>query len=267
MMKHLSALIVLSLGILSFILLTSELKSSSASPGGKTGSPLDGVTCTQCHGGTATMQAGWISSNIPASGYVPGQTYTITATATHTGASLFGFELTAESPGTGKVGGLIATNTAENQLLGNGNAITHKAAGTAPTGNSRSWSFDWNAPAAGTGDVTFYAAFNAANGNGTTSGDVIYTSTLGVQESMGTGLDMFKPLGRQIYPNPATEVLHLEGFPANTFVRLYSQDGRMVRESALQKGNASISINALKPGIYFLQEVGNQDKLQKIIVQ
>ena len=212
-MKNLSALIVLSLGILSFILLTSELKSSSASPGGKTGSPLDGVTCTQCHGGTATMQAGWISSNIPASGYVPGQNYTITATATHTGASLFGFELTAESASAGKVGGLIATNTSENQLLGNGNAITHTSAGTTASGNSRSWTFDWMAPAAGTGDVTFYAAFNAANGNGTTSGDVIYTSTLAVQESVGTGMDHFKPLSRNIYPNPATDVLHLEGYP------------------------------------------------------
>lgn len=266
-MKHLSALIVLSLGILSFVLLTSELKSSSASPGGKTGSPLDGATCTQCHGGTATMQAGWISSNIPVSGYVPGQSYTITATATHTGASLFGFELTAESASSGKVGGLIATNTSENQLLGNGNAITHTAAGTAASGNSRSWTFDWMAPSAGTGDVTFYAAFNAANGNGTSSGDVIYTSTLGVQESVGTGIAMFKPLSRNIYPNPASDVLHLEGFPVNALIRLYSQDGRMVRESALQEGNTSLNINELRPGLYFLQEVGKQDKLQRIIVQ
>ena len=266
-MKHLSALIVLSLGILSFILLTSELKSSSASPGGKTGSPLDGVTCTQCHGGTATMQAGWISSNIPASGYVPGQNYTITATATHTGASLFGFELTAESASAGKVGGLIATNTSENQLLGNGNAITHTSAGTTASGNSRSWTFDWMAPAAGSGDVTFYAAFNAANGNGTTSGDVIYTSTLAVQESVGTGMDYFKPLSRNIYPNPATDVLHLEGYPGNTVIRLYGQDGRMVKESLLQEGNFSLSINDLKPGLYFLQEVGKQEKLQRIIVQ
>lgn len=266
-MKHLSSLIVISLGVFSFVLLTSELKSSSASPGGKTGSPLDGATCTQCHGGTATMQAGWISSNIPASGYVPGQTYTLTATATHTGAALFGFELTAESASTGKVGGLIATNTAENQLLGNGNAITHTAAGTAASGNSRNWNFEWTAPAAGTGDVTFYAAFNAANGNGTTSGDVIYTSNLGVLESVGTGIDMISSNSRNIYPNPATDILHLKGFPENTVIRLYGSDGRMVRESALQEGNSLLSINELKPGLYYLEEVGKQDKLQRIIVQ
>ena len=164
-----------------FFLLTSELMYSSGSPGGKSGSPGDGgATCTQCHGGTATPQSGWITSTIPVEGYEPGQTYSITATGTHAGVGKFGFELTSEDMAANKVGTLTVTNTVENQLVNGNNSITHKSAGTTPNGDTKSWTFDWTAPAAGTGDVTFYSAFNAANGNGNNQGDVIYTSTLAV---------------------------------------------------------------------------------------
>lgn len=166
-----------------FTLLTSELEYSSGSPGGKTGSPGDnGNTCTQCHGGTASPQEGWITSTIPAEGYVPGETYTVTATGTHDGVVKFGFEVTSEDMSAEKTGTLIVTNATENQLANGNSSITHKSTGTTPSGNMKTWSFDWVAPAQGTGDITFYGAFNAANGNGNNSGDVIYTSTLPVVE-------------------------------------------------------------------------------------
>jgi PKD repeat protein len=170
--------ILIGAGMLVF--LTSNILYHTGSPGGKTGSPGDGnATCTQCHTGTPVTVTGWITSNIPASGYVPGQTYTITATATHTGAVLFGFEMTAENASNNKTGTFIITNATQTQLVNNNKSVTHTQNGTTPSGNSKSWSVNWTAPAAGTGNVTFYGAFNAANGNGGSSGDVIYkTSTL-----------------------------------------------------------------------------------------
>ena len=70
---------------------------SGGSPGGKTGSVGDmGNTCTNCHSGTAQSQSDWITSDIPDNGFQPGETYTITATATDGDASLIGFELTSE---------------------------------------------------------------------------------------------------------------------------------------------------------------------------
>lgn len=165
------------------VLLISNVLYHTGSPGAKTGSPGDGgATCTQCHGGTAQTVTGWITSNIPASGYVAGQTYTITATATHAGAALFGFELTAENTANAKKGTFIITNAAETQLTNASKAVTHTTNGTNPTGNNRIWTANWTAPVAGTGSITFYAAFNAANGNGASSGDVIYKSSLAVQE-------------------------------------------------------------------------------------
>ncbi|MCF8368481.1 MAG: T9SS type A sorting domain-containing protein [Bacteroidales bacterium] len=174
-----------------FVILTAGTNFSGGSPGGKTGSPGDGGnTCTDCHAGTATSQSGWITSTIPAEGYTPGETYTITATGVHSGVVKFGFELTAEDMSNNKTGSLIVTNPTEMQLANSNNSITHKSAGTTPSGNSKSWSFDWTAPSQGTGNVTFYGAFNAANGNGNNTGDIIYKSSLSVLENEGsaTGL-------------------------------------------------------------------------------
>ncbi|MEZ5148111.1 MAG: choice-of-anchor V domain-containing protein [Bacteroidales bacterium] len=190
-MKNYLYFLLAALGL--FVILTSGINYSTGSPGGKTGSPGDGGhTCTDCHGGTASPQEGWITSTIPADGYIPGQTYTITATGTHVGVTKFGFEVTSENANAQKVGTLIVTNSNQNQLANNNKSITHKSSGTTPSGNSKTWSFDWTAPAEGTGDVTFYGAFNAANGNGNTSGDVIYKSTLAVTEAATalTGLNV-----------------------------------------------------------------------------
>jgi hypothetical protein len=172
------------LGIIAvFVLLTSEIEYGNGSPGGKSGSPGDGgSTCTECHGGTASPQNGWVTSSIPNDGYTPGETYTITATGTHNGVVKFGFEATAENSTGAKVGIVTITNSTETKLVNNNKSVTHKSAGTTPTGNTKSWSFNWTAPAAGTGNVGFYAAFNAANGNGNSSGDVIYKSSLTVPE-------------------------------------------------------------------------------------
>ena len=103
-----------------FFLLTSGTENSGGSQGGKTGSPGDGgATCTNCHSGTATAQEGWITSNIPAEGYTPGETYTITATGTHNGVGKFGFEVTAEDNADAKTGTFVITNSDESQLANN----------------------------------------------------------------------------------------------------------------------------------------------------
>jgi len=151
---------------------------SNGSPGGKTGSPGDGgATCTQCHSGTAQTATNWISTTIPAEGYQPGQTYTITAAGFHMGVVKFGFELTAENASGNKVGTFAVINATETQLTNNNKAVTHKAAGTTPIGNSKIWTMSWTAPTPAVGDVTFYGAFNAANGNGANTGDVIYKTS------------------------------------------------------------------------------------------
>ncbi len=150
---------------------------NSGSPGGKSGSPGDGgSTCTQCHSGTAQPQTDWITTNIPEEGFTAGITYTIVATGTHTGVSKFGFELTAEDGFGTKVGTLSITDPSRTKFTNANHSVTHTSGGTSVSGDSNTWSMDWTAPS-DLSVVTFYAAFNAANGNGTTTGDVIYTTS------------------------------------------------------------------------------------------
>ena len=71
-----------------------ELKNSTGAPPQNTNSPGDGQNCSHCMGGTATAVTGWITSDVPASGYIPGSTYTITVTVPGTGKK--GFEVSPQ---------------------------------------------------------------------------------------------------------------------------------------------------------------------------
>ncbi len=183
MKKNLLALISSLLLILISALITQNAYTHTAgAPAQKTGSPGDGSSCTSCHGGAASTQSGWITSNIPASGYVHGQTYTITATATQTGLVKFGFEVSPQNASGAQLGTLVATDLTNTQLLSGTKYITHKSAGTIGTTGFHTWTFDWIAPAQGTGDVTFYGAFLCTNNNNGSSGDATVLSSLTVSE-------------------------------------------------------------------------------------
>jgi hypothetical protein len=167
---------------------------SSGSPGGKSGSPGDSnANCTQCHSGATNSASGWISTNVPVQGYTPGQTYAITVTGTHSGVVKFGFELTAETTAGAKTGTFAITDATRTKLTNQNKAVTHKSAGTTPSGNTASWSVNWTAPATDVGQIRFYSAFNAANGNGNNSGDVIYTSNLSVNAALPESLAGITP--------------------------------------------------------------------------
>jgi hypothetical protein len=161
---------------------------SSGSPNGYTGSPLEfgGRTCGTnggCHGGGSTFQPNMISTDIPSSGYIPGQTYQITATVVFAGRTKFGFQLSPQRANGNTAGTMIANSSV--QLTGSQRYATHNSSSNTGSG-SRSWTFNWTAPATGLGPVTFYAAFNAANNNNSTSGDIIFNSSLVVNEASPT---------------------------------------------------------------------------------
>lgn len=151
---------------------------------GYTGSPGNsGMTCVTCHSGSSVTTAqGAITSNIPASGYVPGQSYTVTVTAQHPTFNVFGFMLTAETSTGAKAGSWTITNATETQLTAGGSYVSHTSSGITGSSNMKTWTVQWTAPTPGAGTVTFYAAINRANGNGTTSGDQIQTASLQVAQ-------------------------------------------------------------------------------------
>ncbi len=158
---------------------------SSGSPGGSSGSPgVGGQTCTSCHGGTASSRTDIITTNIPAEGYTPGTQYTITVTLSEALRTTYGFEVRAEV-NFESVGTMLNISTAETKILSpgtNNESATHKSTSISAPSGTKVWQWFWTAPPAGTGEVTFYGAFNAANGNGGSSGDIILRSQISVPE-------------------------------------------------------------------------------------
>ncbi len=149
----------------------------SGSPAGYTGSPGDGQHCQSCHGGNNSTVNGWITSNIPAQGYTPGATYTITATASGSGKK--GFEISPQSPSGAQLGTLAAGTGSH--LVGGSKYVTQNASGA--SGSTVSWTFSWTAPSAGTGTVVFYGAFTVGKPN-------TRLSTLEVQENVALPLSV-----------------------------------------------------------------------------
>ncbi len=229
--------------------------SPSTSNAGYTGSPKDnGVTCRSCHdGAAATTRDNVISTNIPGTGYVPGTTYNINVTVSEAARNKFGFEVVSEAAGKLRKGIFIA-GTGSRTLL-SASKITHSSSGTAGSNNSKTWSFQWTAPAAGTGDITFYGAFNAANGNNNDSGDNIYKfATNAIPEDISAGVSEYiYGLNNQlsVFPNPATDVITIKAKNQPKSVVIYTVSGSKVSDYSVQ--GDQINVSKLNTGVYFIQ--------------
>jgi hypothetical protein len=175
---------------LCFILFQSSIykvmRVQGAEPG-HTGSPGDGKDCTVCHGGDATTVAGWINSNIPASGYVPGERYTITTTNNEVEGNRFGFQVSPQNVAGDLLGTLIVTDSVETQLVGDGKYMTYTENGVFGI-SSKTWTFDWIAPSEDVDEVTFFGAYNS-NFEGHKGSNHVFLSTLKVNRGWGASKD------------------------------------------------------------------------------
>ncbi len=140
--------------------------------------------CTACHvdfpvnSGTGSIKI----AGVPRI-YYPGQQLSITVTTSQEDGVVYGFQLTAVDSAGRPAGTWTLNDTVQTQLvegfvgLDLRQYVEHTFAGIVPTAfGSKSWTATWTAPPQPIGRVSFHAAGNAANGNGETSGDFIYTT-------------------------------------------------------------------------------------------
>lgn len=246
--------------------------SSSGVGPGNTGSPSDGLTCSRagCHtGGPAvSTETGNISSDIPVSGYVPGATYNVSVMVSKVGGTKFGFQLSPQDANGGALGTLIAGSGS--QIVG-GNYLTHTSSGTSGAG-AKTWEFQWTAPTSGTGDVTFYAAYNFANGNGSTSGDVIMNDTYTVTEA-SVGITEAQLQALSVYPNPVVDEVNIAAIDVDEeiMITMFDVQGRkLIAETYNSGSNNVIEVkqHGLRAGVYFMQiEVDGTSTIKKLMVK
>lgn len=241
---------------------------------GYTGSPGDsGKNCTTCHGGIATPKSGWVTSNIPADGYIPGQTYTIKATNTAMGSTRFGFEVSPQALNGDLLGKMLITDTSRTKLVGNDKYVTYKADGVDGV-DSNSWTFNWIAPSTGSGEVVFYGAFNSNPGH--KGGDGTTLSTLKTKEAGTTGITVIseKVSNLAIYPNPSNDLVKV-GFDlkksSEVTIDIVDLNGKRLISvlNGKQTGNINkeINVSGLPEGIYLMRiQVDGKIATQKINV-
>ena len=243
-------MLLIALPVLGLFLFTSYL---DGAPNGYSGSPGDGGNnCSTCHFGADNNynNQSTISSNIPAEGYTPGQTYTITVTPNST-APKHGFEITAENSSDEKVGEFIANSTTTHYNSTVLTTLTHNA----PL-ESGVWSFNWTAPSDTQGTITFYAAINAVNGDGAAydDQDEPITTSLTVNQT-AAGVANLENTFFSLAENPVRDfiMINFDQELSGTY-NIYDIAGKKIQEADFKnKNELTINSNTLKIGMYILK--------------
>jgi hypothetical protein len=216
---------------------------SSGPPDGKSGRPGEG-TCNDCHAGTGSPDSTELTG-LAGGQYEPDSLYSLTLTVRFTGQTRWGFELTAVDGSNDRIGQLIVTDSTHTQYSSaEPGYLKHTSTGTHPgTPGPTSWTFGWHAPATGAGPVRFYWCANAANNNGSTSGDRICRDSLVVAEAVGIRSETAHGRFAWRYSNPSrySVVIHYKGM-AETPVRIYSAGGRLIRRLRPQPEGDMLSL-------------------------
>ncbi len=251
---------------------------------GNTASPGENA-CNQCHNTNALNSGGGsvtISSpNMPNWIYFPGTIYTINVKVKKAGLGKFGFGFEALLP-SGANGGLIQTTNSANAkslnatVLGNSrtNAV-HKQPNHFSQ-DSITFTFDWTAPTAGTGNITFYAAGNATNSANNSSGDFVYTSNQVITEASTVDLQaLLTSKDLTIFPNPSSNFITINlpdvAAQQSTQVQIFDVKGALVYSQNLVNINnskyISLDVDFLNDGVYFIHlENGNWQHHQKMMI-
>lgn len=211
------------------------LASASGPPNGRTNAPGEG-NCTACHSTFPLNSGAGSLAASDLSGWVPGQTYDLGVVLSDPDASRWGFEFTVLDAA-GNSAGTLAAVDGQTQLSTAGARTYAKQtlAGTQAGATGQvSWNLQWTAPDAGVGDVTLYAAGNAANGNFSSTGDRIYA----ISSSWTAGSASPAPLpalaGAELKPNypnpfnPRTSLVFELARDQHVELAVYALDGRLV---------------------------------------
>lgn len=278
--------VLLFLGIFtSLLLLGNKNGRASQAQRGNTGAPGDEtqggqpVTCMACHNQGPILASVAVSvldsSNNPVTQYIPGNKYTARVTITATGANLngYGFQMIAlRDNGNTDLDGFSDVNPNNYKIATIPGGRTYAEHNNISPTNT--FNVTWTAPPSGTGSVTFYAAGNGVNSNGTTSGDGAGFGSVKLTEmSTATNELAGRTLQLNVFPNPvqSESTLHLEDLEAGAYhLTVFDVHGKRVWEApqSLQEGAVRLPLPTAtwSPGIYFLRlESGEKAGSVKIL--
>ncbi len=238
---------------------------------GNTGAPGDhSRVCKSCHSGNRIQVAMSIqlmdSTNKVVDSYQPETEYTVRVKVEPTAGDpkAFGFQMVCLNAELGQNGSDIKNWLKDpDKVYHIADASNGRTYVEHDKPNRKGGIFDvkWKAPAAGTGTLSFYAAGNGVNLNGSTTGDGATRTSLEVKESIhSASSDLLDNNLFQwsVWPNPTSDILHV--VPSNDLAvqsthtiraELYNSYGKLVLSDPLKV--STLSLLKLSPGIYFIK--------------
>ena len=262
---------ILAIGTYTFLSSSSNGRAAAANEG-NTGAPGDAATtCISCHNGgpiqTDIALAFKDSAGNTITEYKPNHNYLVEVTLNPTAGSPsgYGFQMVALEDG-GNTAISAWNNPASNVKISAANGkryAEHNGVSSSPT-----FEIYWTAPDSGTGNVTFYTAGNAVNGNGTTLGDGAAKTSLTVPEAGGsgnpTGMELIALTKPVIFPNPARERVSVKNFSGS--IEVFDIQGKLVFSENVESNQQNINVSNLQKGNYFIKltNEGNSS-VQKLV--
>ena len=231
----------------------------------RTGSPVGSGNCGTCHGGgdfAATLTAQLLKDGAPITEYEPGEDYTFRLTInTSNSPERYGFQAVALQGAQNANAGAWDSPPSGFRLtnISNRQYVEHNS-----TRTSNVLEIKWEAPAAGAGPVRFYAAGNAVNFNGSTSGDSptsLGDMPLTIAEKATSSIFVAKllPATIKIYPNPVRDRLNLSiqiKESGRYALRVFDLDGKELQSEFVQllagENMEAIAVENLPAGNYLV---------------
>lgn len=214
-MNRLSLYALLGSLMLGYVLLLSNSGGrAAAASAGNTGAPGEVATCTACHNASinVTSSLRLLEGTNPVTTYVPGREYVVefSVVSSATTTRGYGFQMLAlRDRGDFDIRGFNDPNQTNNYMvvaIPNGREYAEHA-GISTEGK---FLVNWKAPVAGSGSVTIYAAGNAVNRNGGTSGDNGSNTLMKVSEETTSTRDIAAASAHvQVWPNPVKDQVNV----------------------------------------------------------
>lgn len=103
-------------------------------------------------------------------------------------------------------------------------------------------------------------------GGGVPTETVVVLSSVAPDGYLGVNIEELSNI--TVYPNPATETISVNGLTADAQLTLVDAQGKTVASKAVEAGFASMDIDALTAGVYFLHIASNdQTTVERVIVK
>ncbi|MHB8261203.1 MAG: choice-of-anchor V domain-containing protein [Bacteroidia bacterium] len=207
---------------------------------------------------------------MPTAGYTPGTTYSMVATVTRANHVKYGFQISPQNTSGTPLGTLVITDATNTQLTTtNTNYVEHTVPGTLGTTGFHTWTFNWTAPAAGSGSFTFYGAFNITNDNSLNTGDTINVYQYTVSENTTAGIKTISAGAEaiSIYPNPCKSNFSVEPKNVNEKqnLQMFDLTGKLVLTQSVF-GKTNIDVSSLNEGVYTVNIFGSYGIVNKKII-